>query len=342
MPTTLNVATRRLLSDWVLGFRAKIDDDWLRDAIPMISIGVLDEVFAMDQGDSFRVYEDTVGDHGIANLIDYETDLVQFDPEIRALKSEVKRRVLELERERGGDINVGVRQRLLALQLRSLWMQWTIRLATLLNDTAVFTNVAATAAFGSAGDDPIGDMHTRLKATADACGTFPNTVIYENDTWTRWSNTSEVIARLSNTVTGDGMGRQTMRTTSTEAAERLLNIENQDDFKIYIGRGRFNDADKGQAVNMTGVWTAARVLMGYVDRNLPQAAPPDPTRVEGSPGDVADMTGSLTPVISAFGPDHGDVEEWQATEGGKEYIRTNFDYDLLTAETTCWQILTGA
>src|SRR3989304_4934489 len=331
MPLTPNdVCVRKLVSDFLIAPRVSQQVLLARELIPEVRAPLNSEFGKVPVGSAFRTsVDDDVNDQGVANILDFETEFVTFDPKIRALKAVIPQRVVEAAQE-----PFRPRAQSLGRVVNTLLLKYEKRTHDALNSGS-FTAVAATAAFGAAGDNPIGDLTARIKAVADACGMPPNTVVFGNDAWRRWRETSEVIDRVK-----DAFGKTEMKdvTPGLAATGSFLNIEDAPDFRVYVARSRHNTAKKGQTATMVPIWTENRVWIGCFDRNLPQKQTATVNRPAGSPGDMGDFEGVMSPIITTFGPRHGEQREWIDPENGDMGIRANWDYDQPVTETSCLQI----
>lgn len=331
-------AIRPLLKQFFFGYMPSQQQLVARNLIPEIDGNdISGQIWKQAIGDAFRLWDDET-DNGVAREVSFSLTTNNWDARQRALKFSIRDRDLK-----ASQTPVSAAQWLMAQVLNGLWLRYERRVAVALNDTGVYPNQAATAAFGAAGDLPIDDVQNLIQDAHDACGMWPNTVVMPSDTWRRWANSADVRDYVPSVIgSGNSNG---VRIVTPEMAAPILNLGNVPDFRVVVASAIMNTADKNQTASLSSVWTVARVIALHVPRNLPQNAPamPDtqarPGRVQGQPGS---FDGTPTPLVTLFGTEHGTIESWDDNDPKRVSTRVNFDYDLVTGNTECARILTGA
>ncbi len=337
MPSQSQVRVVRPLSNMFLG-AAKIRGFVGRYLVPEVTSEVAQQMFRLSAADTQRFMANDITDGGVANILDYAPDTVNMDPRVRGYKHLVtKRNALAGQ----GALNADGQKRMgmnLIARRHQFGMEYYT--AAKLQNTSVYNNEAAAAAFGVGGDDPIGDVYELIEDCAAQSGVFPNTLVFPYKTWFRWLKTSEVQAEFATyMIGGAAAGLASHKAIQQAIAERYGDAE----FQIFVAQGQYNSAGFGASASMADFWVDGKVTCGYFNRDLPQLKALGNDKPVGAFGESTDeLNLTNTPAIVAMGPQHGESREWEDQETGDMWFRVNADYSVETGVTESCRILTGA
>lgn len=291
------------------------------------------QLFDIAPEDMLRLFDDTTDD-GIAELYDFDPELLKFEQRIRALKVNLSRRSRQAAQGPLKNImNMAQSGMRLALDLK-----YEQRVAAALNDTATFASTAATQPIGTPGDAPVDDLIQAGEEVRLNLGHYPNKVVYSGDVWSRAAQ-SKALQEFVNTFRTNGTTGGVLTAGLLESA--LSVAWGQENVKVLVGAAVGNAAPKGAPKNMIDLWQSGRVLVGYFEDDLPQFRTDRTDNLPvGAPGEV--LEGLTTPLVSIMGPDHGNARQWEGEESGDQFLRFEYDYTQRTATEEALHIITGS
>lgn len=137
------------------------------------------------------------------------------------------------------------------LVLDGLLLDWEVRVATQVTNTAnVGSSSAVSSAWNGAGD-PLGDVNTGVDNVQDSTGMMPNRVTFGLSAWRSFRRDSNVRNLIFGNNNGGGY-------PSTAQVADLLGVE-----KVLVGGAFQNTGEEGQAEALSQIWDD-NVLIAYV------------------------------------------------------------------------------
>lgn len=135
--------------------------------------------------------------------------------------------------------------------LDHLMLDWEIRIAGLVTNTAnVGSSSAVTSAWNGAGD-PLGDLNTGIDNVHYANGRKPNLVVMGAEAWDSFRRDTTVRNLIFGANNGGGY-------PSLDQAASVLNVD-----RVLVGDSFKNTADEGQDESLASIW-GDKVLIAYV------------------------------------------------------------------------------
>jgi hypothetical protein len=192
------------------------------------------------------------GPTGTYNEVDRKIETDTFDCIDRGLEERVDD-VIARDYQRFFDVEVLTTK----LITRQVMLDYEIRVAAAIMDSATFTATAATVAITEANLATI-DIVLDIFAAKERLtrkGLVPNCVIMTDSVFNRLRRSTKLQTFLYGTI-GAGTGYRLINAQDIGAA---LGIPN-----IYIAAATYDRADKGQTPNLTQIWGNTYIWVGYV------------------------------------------------------------------------------
>ena len=303
----------KVLTDFAVGRTGRQDwavNDILAPRVPVTRRGY---EYADFSSGVHRLEEDTAGENSPANRVTTEETRATGTIEQHKLSEFLTSREVK---DYGDEGTLDKHRRAKIAKLdEALKLRRMIRLQTLMEATASISNTAASAAFGAASDDPLGDIRTLITAVHNQGGTDPNTLVFPRSVWIDWIGTTEV----QGAVNGFAIPSPELMANyfGGEGIEQILILSHSKDTSV-----------KGQAESRSDIWASDKMwamwLPGAAARSELTEFDPSPfkTFVDESNMERIDN-------ITMEDPDGEKIIEFM-------------DYDLKLTDSSSIHMLTGA
>lgn len=200
---------------------------------------------------------------------------------------------------------------------RMMMLDYEIRVAAKIIDTAVFTTTSATTAMSEANiatfDFPRDLMEAKERLTSRAV--IPNTLIISDILFNRIRRSTKLQTFLYGSI---GAGTS-YRLVNAQDIGSAFNIPT-----VYVAASSYDTAVKGQAESLTRVWSDNHIWLGNVQE-----------------GDFSAMGAGRTIVWSADSPDLFTTETYRNEARRGDMVRVRHHTDEKIVDPTCAEIITA-
>lgn len=236
----------KVLSNMAIGYRP--EGFIAADIMPIVDVDKQSDLYAVfSRADRLRRQETARSPGAEANRIEQSVSSGTFYCENYALKSPVN-----LEDKANADplYLQNLIEGRTELVLDGLLLDWEVRVATQVTNTAnVGSSAAVSSAWNGAGD-PLGDVNTGIDNVQDSTGMMPNQVTFGLSAWRSFRRDDTVRNLIFGTNNGGGY-------PSTAQVADLLDIP-----KVLVGRAFQNTGEEELAENLNQIWDD-NVLIAY-------------------------------------------------------------------------------